>query len=39
MLDRARKKLGRKATGRPEKPVRFPEEEPSPAAAMRVTTQ
>jgi HAE1 family hydrophobic/amphiphilic exporter-1 len=40
MLDRMRKKLSRrKAAPLSEKPVRFPEEEPSPAAAMRVTTQ
>jgi HAE1 family hydrophobic/amphiphilic exporter-1 len=40
MLDRMRKKLSRrKAAPLPEKPMRFPEEEPSPAAAMRVTTQ
>jgi len=39
MLDRMRKKLSRrKATPLPEKPVHFPEEEPSPAAAMRFTT-
>jgi hydrophobic/amphiphilic exporter-1 (mainly G- bacteria), HAE1 family len=38
ILDRMRKKLGRRTTGIPEKPVRFPEEEPSAAAAMRFTT-
>ena len=37
ILDRMRKKLGRR-TAIPEKPAGFPEEEPSPAAAMRFTT-
>jgi hydrophobic/amphiphilic exporter-1 (mainly G- bacteria), HAE1 family len=35
VLDRMRKKMSR--SGLPQKPVGFPEEEPSPAAAMRFT--